>query len=92
MTIENPAAFPCKTRKNTSSDPFATPREIAHPGMTLRDYFAGQAISGYLAGVIIDTTDGGPVLEEPEVIARRCYVWADAMLAARAIAEGTKHD
>lgn len=37
MKIKNPAAFPLKH----SEDKF-------NPGMTLRDYFAGQAIAGIL--------------------------------------------
>lgn len=50
--------------------------EVAHQGMTLRDYFAGQA----LAGVNAD-----PSSREDSVrsIAESAYVLADAMLAAR---------
>ena len=44
MTYETPA-FPCIVKRNTSSDPLATPKEVAFAGMTLRDYFAGQAIT-----------------------------------------------
>lgn len=32
-------AFPCTVKRNTSTDPLATPREFAYSGMTLRDWF-----------------------------------------------------
>lgn len=45
------------------------------PGMTLRDYFAAQALTGLLAN-----PDGGSSIGE---VARCAYRYADAMLAAR---------
>jgi hypothetical protein len=44
-------------------------------GMTLRDYFAAKALQGLVAGTLqtVDTS----------LIARDCYVLADAMLKAR---------
>lgn len=43
-------------------------------GMSLRDYFAGQAMVGFgAAGTTLDCDE----------VARRCYVLADAMLKAR---------
>ena len=49
--------------------------EVTHEGMTLRDYFAGQAIAGKLLmpGTAYDETD----------CARFAYEMADAMLKAR---------
>ena len=44
-------------------------------GMTLRDYFAGQAATGAFRGGDTDVVDA--------VFARRCYELADAMIAAR---------
>lgn len=44
------------------------------PGMTLRDYFAGQALIGQLAFL---------PYHQPEEGAATCYRFADAMLAAR---------
>ena len=44
-------------------------------GMTLRDWFAGQA----LAGILADTN----IKAEPKPVAKVCYACADAMLAAR---------
>lgn len=69
----NPLAFP--------RPGFETPAGY-EDGMTLRDWFAGQVASGYLAGVIIDG-DLGCALAEPEVLAARFGRIADAMLAER---------
>lgn len=43
-------------------------------GMTLRDWFAGQALAGEMT-----RDDGGHRLD----VARRCYAFADAMLRER---------
>lgn len=51
-------------------------------GMTLRDYFAAKA----MPTVIIDWLQTGDIFQDPEiaeVIARDCYIVADAMLKAR---------
>ena len=60
-------AFPVET----TSTPWA-------PGMTLRDWFAGQALAGSLANPnhVLGTVTYGD-------IARDAYTWADAMLEAR---------
>ena len=47
------------------------------PGMSLRDWFAGQALVGYLA----DTKH--PDNATPSIVAQWCYANADAMLKAR---------
>lgn len=53
-----------------------------HPGMTLRDYFAAQAMAGWLASY-------GPEGAWPEKhlasMAKDAYDMADAMLAARKV-------
>lgn len=53
---------------------------VEHYGMTLRDYFAGQALAGTLAAAnaSIYGSDGRCVA------AKNCYAMADAMLAERA--------
>ena len=50
-------------------------RRYGQRGMTLRDYFAGQALAGSLANTDAPT---------PEIEARWAYEIADAMLAERA--------
>ena len=49
-------------------------------GITLRDYFAGQAISQIIAVCANDTTHG---MTEADYFACRAYEIADAMLKAR---------
>jgi hypothetical protein len=55
-----------------------TQAPLGHEGMTLRDWFAGMAMHGYLAG-----RNSGPGCYLAEYVARDCYGYADAMLAAR---------
>jgi hypothetical protein len=51
------------------------------PGMTLRDYFAGQAMIGVLIAGVDASVDG----EAPaDFAARAAYAVADALLRARA--------
>ena len=47
-----------------------------NPGMTLRDWFAGQALVGLIA-------EPKTVAEPPHRIAKAAYLVADAMLKAR---------
>ena len=47
-------------------------------GMSLRDWFAGQALGG-----VISTAAKGWGTIVPEGIAQNCYLFADAMLAER---------
>lgn len=49
-----------------------------YPGMTLRDWFAGQALAGML-GCPLQPQSG------PDMYARDAYAMADAMLAAREV-------
>jgi hypothetical protein len=54
----------------------------AHPGMSLRDWLAGQALPGVIVACAQDTLFDG---ETPEAhFASRAFSIADAMLAARA--------
>jgi len=64
-----------------SINPYAFPGDDWEPGMTLLDYFAGQAIAGLLAS---DIPFGGSIEKEMVAgISRRCYIFAHAMLAER---------
>jgi hypothetical protein len=60
---------------------FGTTDRTMHGGMTLRDWFAGQALAGYLA-MHSDPECGTPERERTAVV---CYQFADAMLAERAM-------
>ena len=50
---------------------------VDKPGMTLRDYFAGQALQGLIA------RSSGIRVADADVMARGCYAYADAMLEER---------
>ena len=50
---------------------------IGHKGMTLRDYFAGQALMGY----IVNLNECSPMIKESA--AKHCYEYADAMMEVR---------
>jgi hypothetical protein len=52
-------------------------------GMSLRDYFAGQAIIGLLAETAEAASYGRLRREQYASFASECYGLADAMLAAR---------
>lgn len=63
--LANPPAFPTTMPLDGWGDP--------NKGMSLRDWFAGQAIAGYIA-----TGDK----MSAHAVAREAYMLADAMLAA----------
>lgn len=66
-------AFPSEERYKEGDEWFVR----QHPGMSLRDWFAGQALIGmFAAGIHMITMDDNK-------IAKSAYVMADAMLAAR---------
>jgi hypothetical protein len=81
--MDNPQAFPLATTAET----------IDTPGMTLRDWFAGQAL-----GAIITATSNGqhyPAREGQSLIegmAQDAYELADTMLAERAKETDNAHD
>lgn len=49
----------------------------SHPGMDLRDWFAGMALQGMLA-------NPGRLIQKPDIAAKDAYTTAAAMLAERA--------
>jgi hypothetical protein len=72
--------------KETGGPAYPSPRwegwGSPQEGMTLRDYFAAKAMQA----VITDWLNTGDIFQDaeiPEVIARDCYLVADAMLEAR---------
>jgi hypothetical protein len=77
MSKENDGgpAFPTKNAMQTG------PTEWRYVGMTLRDYFAAKALSGFLAN---PDQDYAPLIDDKvPMLAREAYRLADAMLAAR---------
>ena len=64
----------------------AFPRSTYDPsGMSLRDWFAGQALCGMIAAgkTTSDFDTAEDALQRIDTCARGCYAWADAMLKAR---------
>jgi hypothetical protein len=69
MSSDNPPAFPSRYEVDMGG---GARRRDDRPGMSLRDYFAGQALAG-MAGRLSDASN----------VAAGAYRFADAMLAAR---------
>ena len=75
---DNPSAFP----HDLLRDDDAYPTHDASPGMSLRDWFAGQALPTIIAVCAGDTS----ITARPSTevyFAEKAYLLADAMLAAR---------
>jgi hypothetical protein len=85
----NMPAFPCEAQGDRPVPPehdyLQTGIHSAKfPGMTLRDYFAGQALAGLLANSNTpDQLIGLGYLGAKKECAEYCYAAADAMLTAR---------
>lgn len=75
---ENPPAFPIPEQVFSDGEMNVT-RQGSY-GMTLRDYFAGQAIVGLIHHYHSERGIGPNPFAE---LARISYVYADAMLVAR---------
>ena len=65
---------------NDGGAAFPVPSKDTGRGMTLRDWFAGQALAGAMANSEIESNFG---VVEPAEFARAVYQVADAMIAAR---------
>lgn len=72
-TKDGGPAFPEHVAISPSGDIFGS--HYYSSGMSLRDYFAGQA----LAGILADPSNGGHI----KMNAGDAYAYADAMLSAR---------
>lgn len=70
-------AFPCAGAEGVNPESL---------GMTLRDYFAGQAINGMMIHLLDYKKDGAMSNEDMDkLISKACYEIADAMIKAREI-------
>jgi len=61
-----------------SAFPVAAGKQLYSDGMTLRDYFAGQALAGMVAALAND-----PSSDLRAFLTADCYLIADAMLEER---------
>ena len=79
MSGDGGPAFPIETYRDTVSQtgPGIQRVRTVNPGMTLRDYFAGQALNGLMASpkLKLDISD--------KHLAKIAYEYAEAMLKAR---------
>lgn len=72
----SPPAFPC------AGEVYGKPEDTRWtPGMSLRDWFAGQALVGVMANEAILRAAGGA--GSSAFFSQMCYQVADAMLAER---------
>ena len=55
----------------------------AYTGMTLRDYFAGQAMTAWIEDFCRNTSSEEPAKDIASKISSYCYLMADAMISAR---------
>jgi len=82
---ENPSAFP-QVDQDTDGE-WRGPVH-SHGGMTLRDYFAGQALASILSDAMRAASSQG-AQPRPRVFGREtsqaCYAIADSMLEARKV-------
>jgi len=86
--MNNPPAFPQPITKDVHGNILTTDDvNIKMSGMTLRDYFAGQIMAGRAANPKLlfsrKKQNPRPLRDVAAESAERCYVYADAMLAAR---------
>lgn len=90
-TNDGGSAFPVREAEWFNPDNNETHAIEQHWGLSIRDYFAGQALIGYTIDVDDEATGSvNPNYKAPgktrtyaQEVARRCYAFADAMLAAR---------
>lgn len=58
--------------------------DYTHDGMTLRDWFAGQALGAIVSTFLAETIRAGKMdMATADTVAPSAYEFADAMLAAR---------
>lgn len=75
MKNDGGPAFPLSYTQQYGKD---EGRQEVYGGMTLRDYFAGQALNGFLA-----CTQQGEKIRDFSKVAQEMYLLADAMIAER---------
>ncbi len=84
--MNNPPAFPSKQKAlmiKSEHIGIASEYEIEHNGMTLRDYFAAQALTGAQIWDAVINGKNAQFSSGVEKLAEAAYAVADAMLAVR---------
>jgi len=71
-------AFPCQPL-NAQNNPMGP----ADCGMSIRDFFAAHSLSGWAAGRNNGNDFMEPSESKAQFVAESCYLYADAMIAAR---------
>lgn len=89
MTQKNTGgpAFPGKVNvpdmEDVNTGEALTFREEDHPGMTLRDYFAANALIKWSEMITLQVGNEDGNKTQMKVVAEICYAFADAMIEAR---------
>ena len=74
-------------KRNDGGQAFPTACEVGHvDGMTLRQWYAGMALQGWVAALTsdeVDSYDNEPVAfaEHQRAVAKACFGYADALIA-----------
>lgn len=80
-------AFPCIRPVMQPSDRVKGALEMVgekmHDGLTIRDYFAGQALIGILSGKYGEVQDSLSDKSYKDAVAKVAYEFSDAMLTSR---------
>ena len=89
------AAFPRRVAQVDNPERFDEEELAPQQGLSMVDWFAGQALMGAFAGAGSEgypfSADYGDGSEDPSVtVARHCYLLADAMIAEKRRREAGK--
>jgi len=76
-------AFPYIKIEQRGDSAYNAPTRVHGPGMSLRDWLAGQALTALLANPNYVKSDECDFECPPKCAVHDAYVYADAMLAAR---------
>jgi len=81
--LEDVLKASCGSAPDDGGPAFACAAERRHQsGMSLRDYFAAEALSGYASQRLTALAIAANRITSKQVV-EACYEWADLMLAAR---------
>ena len=80
--------------KHSGGWAFPTAKEMGSGGMTLRDYFASQALQSLISGWPAPSQHDAPTWSEADMqlVTTQAYAFADSMLAARRASQDPPED